>query len=102
MPMHERSPPVSASLWVAAPALLLLLTSLAQARERWAWERVCRMACGPYLSADTSAAWIASGRRALDWHTPLVVAGAAALVLLALWIGLHHGCATAHDRMRDR
>ena len=102
MPMHERSQPVSAPLWVAAPAVLLLLTSLAEARQRWAWERVCRMTCGPYLSADMPAAWIASWHRALDWHTPLAVAGVAALVLLALWIGLRHGCSTAHVRMRDR
>jgi hypothetical protein len=102
MPLHGRGQPVSAPLWVAALALLLLLTSLAQARQRWAWERVCRMTCGPYLPADLPAAWIASWHRALDSYTPLAVAGAAALVLLALWIGLHHGCATAHDQMRDR
>jgi hypothetical protein len=102
MPMHERSQPVSAPLWVAAPALLLLLTSLAEARQRWAWERVCRMTCGPYLSADMPAVWIASWQRAVDWHTPLAVAGVAALVLLALWIGLRHGSACAHDRIRQR
>jgi hypothetical protein len=102
MPMHERSQPVSAPLWLAAPALLLLLMSLAEALQRWAWEREFRMTCGPYLPADLPAAGIASWHRALDWYTPLAVAGAAALVLLALWIGLRHGCATAQDRMRDR
>ncbi|MDZ7651356.1 MAG: hypothetical protein U5L03_01685 [Burkholderiaceae bacterium] len=44
---------------------------------------------------------IASWHRALDWHTPLAVAGAAALVLLALWIGLCSGRATTVKRARD-
>jgi hypothetical protein len=102
MPCRERSQPVSAPLWVAAPALILLETSLAEALQRWAWERVCLMTCSPFLPADMPAAWIASWRRALDWHTPLAVAGGAALVLLALWIGLRHGSACAHDRIRQR
>jgi hypothetical protein len=102
MPMRERSQPLSAPLWVAAAALLLLLTSLAEARQRWAWDRVCRMTCAPYRSADLPAAWLASWDRAVDWQTPLTVAGVAALVLLALWIGVRQGVVAACDRTRNR
>ncbi|MDZ7651359.1 MAG: hypothetical protein U5L03_01700 [Burkholderiaceae bacterium] len=40
MPLHQRSHPIHAALRVAAPALLLLFTSLAEALLRWRWERL--------------------------------------------------------------
>jgi len=101
MPLRERSQSIHAALRVAAPALLLLFTSLTEALQRWRWQHLCERICGPFLPADMPAAWSASWHRALDWHTPLAVAGAAALVLLALWIGLCRGRSTTNGRKRD-
>lgn len=97
MPLRERNRPILAALLVVVPALLLV-TSLREALLRWRWEHLCERICGPFLPADMPAGSIAAWHRALDWHSPLAVAGAATVVLLALWIGWRRGRITATDR----
>jgi hypothetical protein len=91
MNLRERSRPASAALLLAAPALGLLAAGLALALERWHWAMVCVRICGPFLPADLPQREIEAFRRALDWHTPLALAAAAALAVLALWLGLRAG-----------
>jgi len=69
-----------------ALARLLLLPLLAvgwsgvflvEALQRWRFERICAMSCGPFWEAGT----VELIRSAMDWHTPLALAA----LPLALW-----------------
>lgn len=91
MAHRERSTRASAAVLLAAPALSLLAASLLLAFERWRWESICVRVCGPFLPIDLPHRELETWRRAMDWHTPLMVATAAALVLLALWAGWRCG-----------
>jgi hypothetical protein len=91
---RERSQPASVALLLAAPALCLLAASLLLAFERWRWESICVRICGPFLPVELPYRDIDAFRRAMDWHTPLAVAAAAALVLVALWAGARVGRAS--------
>ena len=91
MAPRERSRRASAAVLLATPALGLLASSLVLAFERWRREWICARVCGPFLPADLSGRERAALLRAMDWQSPLAVAAAAALVLLALWAGWRFG-----------
>lgn len=48
-----------------------------EALQRWWFERICAMSCGPFWEVDT----VELIRSAMDWHTPLALAA----LPLALW-----------------
>lgn len=91
MAPRQRSHRASAAVLLAAPALCLLASSLVLAFERWRWAWICVRVCGPFLPADLTHREREAFLRAMDWHTPLAAAAAAALVLLALWAGWRYG-----------
>jgi hypothetical protein len=50
---------------------------LLEALQRWRFERICIMTCGPYWPVEL----VESLRAAMDWQTPLALA----TLPLALW-----------------
>lgn len=75
--MHRPSLP---ALLLAVPALSWSGWFLWSAFGRWRFERVCSMACGPFVAAEQADYY----RRAFDWQTPLMVA-ALPFAALAAW-----------------
>lgn len=50
---------------------------LLEALDRWRFERICAMTCGPFWEVGT----VELIKDAMDWHTPLTLAA----LPLALW-----------------
>ncbi len=49
---------------------------------RWRFERVCSMACGPFVPAEQADYY----RRAFDWQTPLTLAALPLAALVVWWL----------------
>ena len=69
-------------------ARLLTLAALAwsawfliSAFQRWRFEHVCAMVCGPFVPVELAEHY----RRAFDWQSPLLMA-LAPLALLGCWM----------------
>lgn len=56
---------------------------LVAAFRRWSWERVCSMACPPFMPAEL----VEEHRRSMDWQTPLLIA-VLPLAVLGCWMAL--------------
>lgn len=57
---------------------------LTAAFQRWRFEAVCSVACGPFWPVELAEAM----RRSMDWQTPLLVAAVPLAVLLGCWMTL--------------
>lgn len=85
---------LSVERWLAlARRLLLPLLSigwsgmfLLEALQRWRFERICAMTCGPFWEVGT----VEMIRAAMDWHTPLALA-ALPLAVMCGWRLLSRG-----------
>lgn len=74
--MHRRSS-TAAFLLVLAVATGWSIVFVIEALQRWRFERICAMACGPFWEVGT----VELIRHAMDWQTPLALAA----LPLALW-----------------
>jgi hypothetical protein len=63
---------------------------LLEALQRWRFERICSMTCGPFWEAEL----IGQLRAAMDWQTPLALAA----LPLALWGARQAARAFAHPK----
>ena len=54
---------------------------LLEALDRWRFERICAMTCGPFWEVGT----VELIKGAMDWHTPLTLA-ALPLALWGVWL----------------
>ncbi len=57
---------------------------LAAALQRWRFERVCSMVCGPFVPVEL----VEHYRRAFDWQTPLLAASLPLAALIGYRIAL--------------
>jgi hypothetical protein len=73
MQRHPRLVPLLMFLASVGWSVFLLLEAL----QRWRFERICSMTCGPFWDAEL----IGQLRAEMDWQTPLALAA----LPLALW-----------------
>jgi hypothetical protein len=60
---------------------------LIEALQRWRFARICAMSCGPYWPAEL----VGQLRAAMDWQTPLALAGVPAVLAAVAWVWRRHG-----------
>ena len=60
---------------------------LTETLQRWRFARICEMSCGPYWPAEL----VGQLRAAMDWQTPLALAGVPAVLAAVVWVWRRHG-----------